>query len=179
MINESLRANDLRNLVKRVFEIDAYQSKIGDDKNVVVLSFTVESEDPAKDLEHFIEMGYDFVLDADVSPGETDDGVYKVFIELERNRHAPENILTILEGIERLTGIPDMRFRYFKNFKSHDANIKNLENEFEFKSDMYKFIQRVCNTFDFKFETYFKDYHGSKSFVIAFYNDLSYHPSFS
>lgn len=123
----SLRANDLQDLVKKVFEIDSYQSKIGDDEKVIVLTFTVDREDPAKDMENFIEMGYDFVLDADVSPGETDDGTYKVFVEIERSRHAPDQILELLDGIERLTGIPDMRFRYFKSFKSLDATKQNLE----------------------------------------------------
>ena len=126
MITESLHSQDLKNLIKKVFEIDSYRSKIGDDQDVVVLSFTVDNEDPAKDLENFVEMGYDFVLDADVSPGETDDGNYKVFIEIERNRHAPEQILELLDGIEKLTGMSDMRFRYFKSFKSQDANLENL-----------------------------------------------------
>lgn len=126
MITESLHANDLKFLVKKTFEIDSYRSKIGDDQDVIVLSFTIDQEDPAKDLENFVEMGYDFVLDADVSPGETDDGNYKVFIELERTRHAPEQILELLDGVEKLTGMPDMRFRYFKSFKSQDANLENL-----------------------------------------------------
>ena len=137
MITESLRKNDLQHLVKKVFEIDAYQSKLGNDKNIVVLSFTVESEDPAKDLENFIEMGYDFVLDADVSPGETDDGKYIVFVEVERNRHTAENIAELLDGIERLTGIPDMRFRYFKSFESHDATIENLSSIIPIDIDSY------------------------------------------
>ena len=126
MITESLHAEDLKFLVKKVFEIDSYRSKIGDDQDVVVLSFTVDHEDPAKDLENFVEMGFEFVLDADVSPGETDDGNYKVFIELERTRHAPAQILELLDGIEKLTGMPDMRFRYFKSFKSQDATLENL-----------------------------------------------------
>lgn len=126
MINESLRKGDLKYLVKKVFEIDSYKSKIGDDQDVVVLTFTVDHEEPAKDLENFIEMGYDFVLDADVSTGETDDGTYKVFVELERNRHVASQIARLLDGIERLTGIPDMRFRYFKSFKSQDATEENL-----------------------------------------------------
>lgn len=126
-ITESLRARDLAHLVKPVFEVDSYKSKIGDDEDIIVLSFTVDRDEPAKDLENFIEMGYEFVLDADVSPGETDDGVFKVFVELERTRHAPKQIFELLKGIEKLTGIPDMRFRYFKSFKSEDATIENLE----------------------------------------------------
>ena len=125
-LNENLHANDLEGLVKKVFDIDAYRSKIGDDEDVIVLSFTVDFEDPAKDLENFIEMGYEFVLDADVSPGETDDGNYRVFVEIERSRHAPSQIIELLDGIERLTGIPNMRFRYFKNFRSHEATLETL-----------------------------------------------------
>jgi len=126
-LNESLRAGDLRDLVKTVFEIDGYKSKIGRDEDVVVLSFTVNQEDPAKDLENFFEMGYSFILDADVSPGETDDGTYKVYVELERTRHAPNQIFELIEGVEKLTGESDMRFRYFKSFKSQSATLENLK----------------------------------------------------
>jgi hypothetical protein len=125
-ITESLKANDLRHFVNKVFTIDSFKSKIGDDIDVVVLCFEVDDEDPAKDLENFIEMGYDFVLDADVSPGETDDGNYKVFVEIERGRHAAEQIREILDGVEKLSGISDFRFRYFKSFKSQEATEENL-----------------------------------------------------
>jgi hypothetical protein len=124
---ESLRQGDLRDLVKKVFEIDSFKSKIGKDEDVVVLSFTVNQEDPAKDLENFFEMGYSFVLDADVSPGETDDGTYKVYVELERSRHVSQQIFELVQGVEKLTGMEDIRFRYFKSFKSQDASLENLE----------------------------------------------------
>ena len=126
-LTESLRAGDLRDLVKKIFEIDSYKSKIGKDEDVVVLSFTVNQEDPAKDLENFFEMGYSFILDADVSPGETDDGTYKVYVELERTRHAPEQIFELIEGVQKLTGLDEMRFRYFKSFKSQEVTIENLK----------------------------------------------------
>lgn len=134
----SLKAGDLRHFVKKVFEIDSFRSKIGDDEHTVVLSFTVEHEDPAKDLENFIEMGYSFVLDADVSPGELDDGTYKVFVELERNRHVAEQIREIVNGVEKLTDEPDMRFRYFKSFRSKDATEENLAAIVPMDKDSYK-----------------------------------------
>jgi hypothetical protein len=137
MINESLRAGDLRHFVKPVFDIDSFKSKVGDDEDVITMSFTVDHEDPAKDLENFIEMGYDFVLDADVSPGELDDGTYKVYVEIERGRHAAEQIKEIIEGIEKLTGIEDFRFRYFKNFKSKLATEENLAAEIPMDKDAY------------------------------------------
>jgi hypothetical protein len=127
-LNESLQAKDLRDLVKKVFEIDNFKSKIGRDEDVVTLSFTVDQEDPAKDLENFFEMGYSFILDADCSPGETDDGTYKVYVEIERTRHIADHIMELIEGVQKLTGLEDMRFRYFKNFKSHEATLENLKN---------------------------------------------------
>jgi hypothetical protein len=165
-ITESLRPNDLQNLVKKVFDVDSYKSKIGDDFDVVVLSFTVDSEDPAKDLENFVEMGYDFVLDADVSPGETDDGTYKVFVELERSRHIAEQILELLNGIERLTGIPDMRFRYFKNFESHDTTLENLRKIIPANKEAYELATKK-NSLD-NYDNFFSN---SSSDEIAVVNE--------
>lgn len=122
----ALRENDLKDLVKHIFEIDNYKSKLGDDGDVCVLSFTVYYQDPAKDLENFLEMGYDFVLDADCTPGEMDDGNYRVFVEIERNRRLPEQIAELLDGLEKLTGIEQFKFRYYKNFRSQPATVETL-----------------------------------------------------
>jgi hypothetical protein len=138
MITESLRTHDLRHFIKKVVDIDSFKSKIGDDEDVVVLTFTVDHEDPAKDLENFIEMGYDFVLDADVSPGELDDGTYKVYVELERGRHVAEQIRELLDGVERISAIDNFRFRYFKGFKSQEATEENLTAVVPMDKDSYK-----------------------------------------
>ena len=117
-LNEELRPDDLHNLVSHVFEVDSYASKMGDDKDIVVLSFTVEDLLPAQDLVNFVERGYDFVLDADSSPGELSDGKYKVFIEIERNKHVAEQIKEVLDGVGKLAGIDEFKFRYYKSFNS-------------------------------------------------------------
>jgi hypothetical protein len=126
MIAESLHSKDLKDLVKKVFEIDSYKSKVGNDEDVCVLSFTVDQQDPAKDLENFFEMGYSFILDADCTSGETDDGKYIVFVEIERTRHLGEQIFELIEGVKKVTGLGDMRFRYFKSFKSEPATEEKL-----------------------------------------------------
>ncbi len=118
---ESLLANDLINLVDRVFEVDNYKSKMGDDEDVVVLSFTVENREPAEDFVSFVEKGYDFVLDADMSPGELEDGKYRVFVELQRTSKVSEQISDMLYGLSKLTGIDDFKFRYHKSFDSLDV----------------------------------------------------------
>jgi hypothetical protein len=114
-------------LVDNIFEIDSYASKMGEDKEIVVVAFTVKSKEPADDLVDFVENGYDFVLDADTSPGELSDGKYKVFVEIERNRHITKQILELLNGLGYLTEIEDFKFRYHKSFHSLDADADNLD----------------------------------------------------
>lgn len=135
---EALIAGDLKNLVKDIFEIDSFGSKMGEDEDIVVLSFTVTQQEPAKDLVRFIENGYSFVLDADVSPGELDDNIYKVFIEIERNRKIGEQIVELLDGVKKLTSIPEFRFRYYKGFKSQIADKETLESSIPLTADDYK-----------------------------------------
>ena len=93
----TLRAGDLKHCVEATMEIDSYKSKMGEDKDIVVMSFSVNGEEPANDLVKFIESGYDFVLDADKTSGEQSDGKFRVFVELERNKKIPAEILEIIE----------------------------------------------------------------------------------
>jgi len=137
-LNEGLLAGDLRMLVDNIFEVDSYASKMGEDKDIVVLSFTVESRKPADDLVEFVENGYDFVLDADISPGELNDGKYKVFVEIERNRRIHEQILELLNGVGLLSEISDFKFRYHKAFNSLDANNENLDGTVPKNKDDYE-----------------------------------------
>jgi len=63
-----LKANDLKHMLEDIFEIDSYASKMGDDKNIVTLSFSLKDSSAAQDLTNFLEKGYDFILDADATP---------------------------------------------------------------------------------------------------------------
>lgn len=122
-----LRLGDLKDCVDHIFEVDSFKSKMGDDKDIVTLSFSVNEANAADDLMNFIEKGYEFVLDADVTPGEQRDGTYKVFVELERNRHISDNILEIADGVGKLSDIDRFKFRYYKNFKSKPLDKETLE----------------------------------------------------
>jgi len=121
-----LLKNDLGHLVDSIIEIDSYKSKMGDDSDIVTLAFSVHGNEPAKDLENFIEKGYPFVLDADVTSGEQSDGTYKVFVEIERNKDVPMQILEIADGVKKLSDLENMKFRYYKNFRSKDLDEENL-----------------------------------------------------
>ena len=121
-----LLKNDLGHLVDKIIEIDSYKSKMGEDSDIVTLAFSVQGNEPAKDLENFIEKGYPFVLDADVTSGEQSDGTYKVFVEIERTKDISNNILEIADGVKKLADLESMKFRYYKNFRSRDLDEENL-----------------------------------------------------
>ena len=116
---EGLEKGDLARLIHPELHVDEFKSKLGDDCDVVVLSFKVDDKEPAGDLVGFIEKGYDWVLDADVSSGEMEDGSYIVFVELDRNDSAPENIMCLMDDLLGLTEqkLEDWRVRYYKAHK--------------------------------------------------------------
>jgi hypothetical protein len=116
-----LVANDLFGTIDKIFEIDSYASKMGDDKNIVTLSFSLTGKEAAKDLSNFLEKGYSFILDSDVTEGEQSDGMYRVFVEMERDSEVSDNIFEILDGVKKLSGKDDFKFRYYKGFRSHEA----------------------------------------------------------
>jgi len=102
-INEGLEQNDLARLIHPELHIDEYKSKMGKDEDIVVLSFKVNGREPAEDLVNFIEKGYDWVLDADVSAAELDDGDFLVFVECDRDPAAAENVMAMMKDILNLT----------------------------------------------------------------------------
>jgi len=111
-ISEGLRYGDLEDYVSEVFTVDRYKSKMGNDSDVVVLSFKVKERYPAIDMMEFIEKGYDFILDADMSSGEEADGKYQVFVEIERTPELPKQLSELLGGVGQLCKLKDWKFRY-------------------------------------------------------------------
>ena len=145
-----LRAGDLHDLVRPVFEVDSYKSKMGDDADICVVSFSVNEEQAAKDLVDFIEKGYDFVLDADATPGEIDNGIYKVFVEMERDRRVNDNILELLDGVGKLSQLDEFKFRYYKSFRSRPANIDNLQEMIPIDPQSYDLVVQESRIDNFK-----------------------------
>lgn len=117
-LNEGLQQGDLKRYVSDVFSIDRYSSKMGEDKDIVVLGFRVKEKLAAEDLMEFIEKGYPFILDADMSTGEENDGQYQVFAEMQRNTDIAENISSLLNGVGQLCDCTTWKFRYQKSSNS-------------------------------------------------------------
>jgi len=146
----SLLKDDLKDLIYPIFEIDSYASKMGDDKNIVTLSFSLKNKEPAEDLMHFIETGYNFVLDSDVTAGEQSDGTYKVFVELERDRKVHGHIMEIVDGVKQLSGLDELKFRYYKGFKSVPVNDESIAEQVPTDPDAYGINVTESNLNNFK-----------------------------
>lgn len=114
-LSEGLRSGDLENYVSEVFTVDRYRSKMGNDSDVVVLGFRVKERYPAIDMMEFIEKGYDFILDADMSAGEESTGDYQVFVEIERTPQLKEQMSELLGGVGQLCNLRNWKFRYLKD----------------------------------------------------------------
>jgi hypothetical protein len=125
-LNEGLRSNDLENMIIPIFDIDSFRSKMGEDRDVCVVSLVVKDRNPAKDIMEFVEKGYNFVLDADISSGEDDRGQYHVFIELARTPKLAEQIKDLEYGVKKLTGLTEFKFKYYKEKTEHDLTEETL-----------------------------------------------------
>lgn len=125
-ITEGLEQNDLKRLVHPELHIDEYKSKMGKDEDVLVLSFKVTGREPAEDLVNFIEKGYEWVLDADVSSGELDDGDYLVFVESDREPQVANNIIALMQDLMNLTD---------QNIDEWSMQIRSNPNKMELTAD--------------------------------------------
>lgn len=103
LLVESLAYKDLEGLMKPTVHVDEFSSKMGDDDDIIVISFFVRDPIAAKDLMTWFEKGYDFVIDADKSPGEIRPNRYLVYVELRRRSTAGAQVETLLNDLNTLT----------------------------------------------------------------------------
>lgn len=136
-LTEGSYRGDLQRLIDPELHIDQHRSKMGEDDDVIVVSFKVQGKEPANDLVSFLETGYDFILDADASPGEISPGQFLVFFELTRRTTAVDRIYQIVEEVLNLSlqemdewrfayGAPDQRGTRRK-FTTYPFTKENLE----------------------------------------------------
>jgi hypothetical protein len=146
LLNENLRSGDLKNYVSEVFTVDLFRSKMGEDSEIVVLGFQVKDKFPAVDLMEFIERGYKFILDADMSAGEELDGSYHVFVEIERSPQLVEQLNELLYGLGQLCDCRSWDFRYQKNSRKIQFSRENIQENIPLtKQDYERKILEIKN----------------------------------
>jgi len=117
---EGLEYKDLDGMMKSTIHVDEFSAKMGDDDDIIVVSFFVRDLQAAKDLVAWFEKGYDFVLDADRSPGEIKPSRYLVYIEIRRRKSAARNIQQLLDDLSTLTEFEPNQWRMRYKGQDHD-----------------------------------------------------------
>lgn len=104
---EALEYKDMVGMIKPTIHVDEFASKMGDDDDIIVVSFFLRDKSAAKDLVSWFERGYDWVLDADTSPGEIRPGRYLVYLEMRRRSTAGQRVNEVLDDLGTLTEFKD------------------------------------------------------------------------
>ena len=97
----SLQPGDLNDLVLPLIDIDSYNSKI-DNQRAIVVAFQVTDKDPAYDLMKFIEGSNLALLDTEVSTAPSPEGYYIVFVEIARNSQFIDILEELMEQIANI-----------------------------------------------------------------------------
>jgi len=122
---EGLRYKDMVGLLKPRVHIDEFVSKMGSDDDIAVVSFYTRNDKVADDLVNWFEKGYDFILDADRSPGEIKPNRYLVYVEMKRRTSVPSQIIELITDLESLT-----EYKVEEWVVHYDGNDMDLDKEY-------------------------------------------------
>lgn len=125
----SLKYEDLRGTVLPTVSIDEFEPKAGDNLEVIVVAFYLTDQEPAEDLNTFIQRGFVDTLDVEVSPNTDQDGNYLVFVEFNRDDTFPNKFQALLKDVTNVTGPLDWKVKtYFTDGVEYDYNDPELYN---------------------------------------------------
>ncbi len=143
ILNEGFDYMDLKGQITPELSVDEYKAQMGSDDEIVTCSFIVKGQQQSEDLVDWLEKGYDWILDAEVSSGEITSGKYVVFIEMNRRTSAPERIVTMLEDLETLTGIMLEEWAVIIKGQKHHANAEELKSVLVLSPQQYRELNNM------------------------------------
>lgn len=143
VINETLDYHDLENMVIPIVTIDKYEAKMGDDDEIVTVTFTVKGKQVAEDLVDWLERGYDYVLDAQTSEGEVSPGNWLVFVEMDRRTRTPERIIEMIEDMDTLTDLSVADWSILIDEEEHEASVEVLKSKIILSPHEYRKIKET------------------------------------
>ena len=137
-LNEGLDYHDMKGQIDPTVSIDEYAAKMGENSEIVTLTFILKSKEAAKDLVSWLEIGYDYILDASVSDGELEPGKWLVFVEMKRRSNVPDKIVQILKDLETLTDRKVKDYILVVNDEEYDADADVLKQVMILSPNQYK-----------------------------------------
>jgi hypothetical protein len=140
-LNEGLDYHDMKGQIDPKITVDEYAAKMGKDSDIVTLTFKTNSKLSAEDLVAWLEIGYDYILDASVSDGEIEPGKWLVFVEMKRRSNVPEKIIQILEDLDTLTDIKAKDYTVTIKDEDYDADVNMLKQVMVLSPNDYKKLE--------------------------------------
>jgi hypothetical protein len=137
-LNKGLDYHDMKGQIDPKITVDEYAAKMGKDSDIVTLTFKTNSKLSAEDLVAWLEIGYDYILDASVSDGEIEPGKWLVFVEMKRRSNIPEKIIQILEDLDTLTDIKAKDYTVTIKDEDYDADVNMLKQIMVLSPNDYK-----------------------------------------
>ena len=126
----SLKNEDLHGTILPTVSIDEFEPKAGEVNDVIVVAFYLLDQDPAEDLNTFIQRGVIDTLAVEVSPNTDEEGRYLVFVEMERDDTFPNKFQALLKDVENVSGKMDWKVRTYlsddQEFEPNDPEIYNF-----------------------------------------------------
>jgi hypothetical protein len=138
VLTEGLKHMDMENQMLPYIGIDQYESSIGENDDMITLDFLVKGKAQAQDLAEWFERGYDWVVDADSSPGEVKDGNYIVFVEMSRRTRVPEYIIEMLEDLDTLTGFELQDWKVKIKDEEIKPSLEAIKDKLELSPHIYR-----------------------------------------
>lgn len=135
---ESLNYLDMEDQITPLLGIDEFKSRLGEDDDIITLNFIIDSQQAAEDLVVWLERGYEFIIDAETSPGEVERGKYYVFAEMNRRPSAPRKIMEILDDLETLTDIKSDDWSIKIKHERYPATRENIERHIPLTANDYR-----------------------------------------
>jgi len=133
----SLKNGDLAGTILPTVSIDEFQPKAGDTAEVIVVAFYLNDQDPAEDLNTFIQRGVIDTLDVEVSPNTDEEGRYLVFVEMSRNDTFPNKFQALLKDVQNVAGDMDWEIKPYLSDMTYEATDPELYNFIITDPDQY------------------------------------------
>lgn len=124
----SLKHQDLTGTIIPRILVDEYMPKDRDEKNTIVVTFMSSDQQPANDLNTFIQRSYIEIFDSEASTVTDDDGNYLVFVEFPRTPDFIKTFRYLIKDIENVTGKQEWRVStYLTNGETVDYRTDEFE----------------------------------------------------
>lgn len=127
-LTEGLDYHDMKGQIDPKITVDEYSAKMGEDSDIVTLTFKTNSKLAAQDLVTWLELGYKFILDASISDGEIEPGKWLVFVEMKRKPNVAEKIIDVLTDLQTLTAHELDDYVISVDEKNYAADADQLKN---------------------------------------------------